>query len=120
MPVSKAEKHSKAKTGKLSPEFGESRILEFCAFAEKNAVSLAKPDCKGALAHKKPLLTKRPKPKPTNSAYAELGNQKDVCPRDVIKEGVKMLGMELIDVILHCLEGMKFRHEELMFQIIDV
>ena len=31
-----------------------------------------------------------------------------------------MLGMELIDVILHCLEGMKFKHEELMFQIIDV
>ena len=45
-------------------------FLQFCAFAEKNAVSLAKPDCKGALAQKKPLLTKRPKPKPTNSALA--------------------------------------------------
>lgn len=31
-----------------------------------------------------------------------------------------MLGMELNDVILHCLEGMKFRHEEQRFQIIDV
>ena len=28
-PVSLAEKHSKAKTGKLSPEFGTSRILKF-------------------------------------------------------------------------------------------
>ena len=39
-------------------------FLQFCAFAEKNAVSLAKPDCKGALAHKNPFLSKRPKPKP--------------------------------------------------------
>ncbi len=31
-----------------------------------------------------------------------------------------MLGIKLNDVILHCLEGMKFRHEELMFQIIGV
>ena len=29
--------------------------------------------CKGALAQKKPFLSKRPKPKPTNSAYAEFG-----------------------------------------------
>ncbi|MBO8457466.1 MAG: hypothetical protein IAA81_04470, partial [Spirochaetes bacterium] len=38
------------------PEFGECRILELFAFAERNAVSLAKPDCKGgkseALCHK--------------------------------------------------------------------
>ena len=49
------------------------RILGFCAFAEKNAVSLAKPGCKGALAHKKPFLTKSRASKPTNSAYAEFG-----------------------------------------------
>ena len=47
MPVSKAEKHSKAETGKLFREFGASRIPKFCAFAEKNAVSLANQDCKG-------------------------------------------------------------------------
>ena len=46
-PVSLAEKHSKAKTGKLSPEFGTSRILKFCAFAKKNAVSLTNQGCKG-------------------------------------------------------------------------
>ena len=38
--------------------------LELCAFAEKNAVFLTNQGCKGALAHKKPLLTKRRKPKP--------------------------------------------------------
>ena len=43
----KAGKHSKTETGKLFREFGASRILEFCAFAEKNAVSLANQDCKG-------------------------------------------------------------------------
>ena len=43
----KAGKHSKRETGKLFREFGASRILEFCAFAEKNAVSLANQDCKG-------------------------------------------------------------------------
>ena len=32
----------------------------------------------------------------------------------------KEFGIKLNDVILHCLEGMKFRHEELMFQIIGV
>ena len=37
-------------------------FCSFCAFAEKNAVSLAKTDCKGALAPKKPCLTKSPKP----------------------------------------------------------
>ena len=42
--------------------------LEFCAFAEKNAVSLAKTDCKGALAPKKPFLIKNRKPKPPNPA----------------------------------------------------
>lgn len=35
------------------------------------------------------------------------------CNRDVIKEGSQMLGMELNDVILRCLEGMRSRHEEL-------
>lgn len=35
------------------------------------------------------------------------------CNRDVIKEGAHMLGMELNDVILRCLEGMRARHEEL-------
>lgn len=35
------------------------------------------------------------------------------CNRDVIKEGAQMQGMELNDVILRCLEGMKSRHEEL-------
>ena len=35
------------------------------------------------------------------------------CNRDVIKEGSHMLGMELNDVILRCLEGMRSRHEEL-------
>ena len=35
------------------------------------------------------------------------------CNRDVIKEGAHMLGMELNDVILRCLEGMRSRHEEL-------
>ncbi len=35
------------------------------------------------------------------------------CNRDVIKEGSQMLGMELNDVILRCLEGMRVRHEEL-------
>ena len=45
-------------------EFCFAEFFSFCAFAEKNAVSLANQGCKGALAHKKPLLTKRPKPKP--------------------------------------------------------
>ena len=69
----KAGKHSKTETGILSREFGASRILEFCAFAEKNAVSLfaeknavslANQDCKGALASKKPCLSKNREPKP--------------------------------------------------------
>ena len=77
-PLLYRQKRSKAKTGKLPqkaqlfavlahdvgktgnrrtvPEFGECRILELFAFAERNAVSLAKPDCKGgkseALCHK--------------------------------------------------------------------
>ena len=81
-PLLYRQKRSKAKTGKQSensaspnsrvlaqgvgktgnrrtvPEFGECRILELFAFAERNAVSLAKPGCKGcqseALCHKKP------------------------------------------------------------------
>ena len=62
--VPKTRKHSKTETGKLFREFGASRILEFCAFAEKNAVSLANQDCKGALASKKPCLSKNREPKP--------------------------------------------------------
>ena len=35
------------------------------------------------------------------------------CNRAVIKEGAEMLGMELNDVILRCLDGMRARHTEL-------
>ena len=47
-PVPQAKTHTKAETGKPSPEFGLRRILEFCAFAEKNAVFLANQGCKGS------------------------------------------------------------------------
>ena len=42
----------------------QAEFWSFCAFAERNAVSLAKTDCKGALAPKKPFLIKNREPKP--------------------------------------------------------
>ena len=44
----KPNQDSSIKFRRTVPEFGESRILEFCAFAEKNAVSLANQGCKGS------------------------------------------------------------------------
>ena len=69
----KAETGKQSKNSALQNNAKSVAFCSFCAFTEKNAVSLAKPDCKGALAHKNPFLTKRREPKPPNSAYAEFG-----------------------------------------------
>ena len=45
--VPKAGKHSKRETGKSSKNSAQAEFWSFCAFAERNAVSLAKTDCKG-------------------------------------------------------------------------
>ena len=46
---------SKSGTNKKQANYRKKRsFLQLCVFAEKNTVSLAKPDCKGALVPKKP------------------------------------------------------------------